>query len=205
MVRMLSSSRAIGANTLYARMYTLFINGWGDITYFETSSWLLAMDPIITGLVAFLVQLFFAWRLHIVASNRILTLFIVVISFATLCGAIGVAIAVLWVHDLAYFGRAGVRQITCVWLISTVVADFFICGALTYYLLRRRGTYQATGNLLDRIVRRECFMLLDHLRIYSLLPVTVHNGLLTSLLALTALICYLASVRTSCDPTPWPS
>ncbi|KZP28258.1 hypothetical protein FIBSPDRAFT_927675 [Athelia psychrophila] len=157
-------------------MYNLLVNGWGDITYFEARSWYLAMDPISVGIIAFMVQLFFAWRLHVIAASRWLTLLIVVISFATLCGAIGSAIAVLIVRDFTNFGRAGVRGVTCVWLISTAVADVFICGALTYYLLRQKGTHAGAGHLVDRVTR-----------------LSIQNGLLTTLLALVTLICYLSS------------
>lgn len=185
-------------------MYHLFIDGWGDITYFESSDLLLALDPITAGIVAFLVQLFFAWRLHIIAAQPVLTIFIVALSLLTVAGAVGTGIVVYLTKEFIYFQRPLVRQITCIWLISTAVADICICGALTFHLRRRRGSYDATDRLLDRIIRRECFLLSWTVcACTNYLPVTVQNGLLTSLLAVGCLVAYLASVRTSFDLTIW--
>ncbi|KZP06135.1 hypothetical protein FIBSPDRAFT_805176 [Athelia psychrophila] len=157
-------------------MYDLFVNGWGDITYYLSSSWLLAMDPIVAGLVAFMVQIFFAWRLHVIARQMWLTITIVVLSVITLGGALGVAISTLIVHEFVHFGEAKVKDVVYFWLVPTAVCDILICGALTYHLRRRKGTYKATGKLLDRIIR-----------------LSVQNGLLTSMLATATLIAYLYS------------
>lgn len=149
-------------------MYHLFIEGWGDITYFQSSDWLLAMNPIVGGAVAFIVQLFFAWRLHIIAAQPVLTVFIVVLSLLTFSGAIGTGIIVLVTKEFIYFQRPAVRQITCIWLVSTAVVDVCICAALTYHLRRRRGSYDAADHLLDRIVRCKCLLFFDGLHICML-------------------------------------
>lgn len=155
--------RIIIADRFNARMYDLFVNGWGDITYYLSSSWLLAMDPIVAGLVAFMVQIFFAWRLHVIARQMWLTITIVVLSVITLGGALGVAISTLIVHEFVHFGEAKVKDVVYFWLVPTAVCDILICGALTYHLRRRKGTYKATGKLLDRIIRRECSMSYDRI------------------------------------------
>ncbi|KAF7976107.1 hypothetical protein HWV62_7535 [Athelia sp. TMB] len=156
-----------------AWMYQLFIEGWGDPSYYTSASWLLASDPMVCGIVACMVQLFFAWRLHIISKKPLLTAFIVTASVATLAGGVGTGIAVLWVREYALLGR--VKAIGCTWDFSAVIADVTITIGMTYYLRRHKGSFDSTDHLLDRIIQ-----------------LTLQNGLLTCVLtafqALTFLI-----------------
>lgn len=138
---------------MVCRMYYLFVDNWGSIEAFTTGDWLLAADPMVAGIIAFMVQGFFAWRIHVISKDAFLTSFIVICSVLTLCGGIGTGIAVLWVQSYARF--AEFRQIAVIWLISAVVGDVSITAALTYHLRRRKGNFEATDRLLDRIVQRE--------------------------------------------------
>ncbi|KAF7967409.1 hypothetical protein HWV62_39104 [Athelia sp. TMB] len=153
----------------------LFIDGWGDISAFESGDWLLASDPMLAGIAGCMVQSFFAWRLHIVAKQRLLTIFILFCSLGTLVGGVGTGIAVLWVKSYALFDSF--KQITCICLISAAVGDVTITAAFSYHLRRRKGSFKATDRLLDRIIL-----------------LTVQNGLLTALVALTDVTLFLSSV-----------
>lgn len=134
-------------------MYRLFIDGWGDATAFQNATWLLASDPMLAGIIACMVQVFFAWRLHIIAKQRWLTGFIVLCSVATVAGAVGTGIAVLWVEKFTLF--QSFEPIVIVWEVSGVVADVAIAVAMTYYLRRYKGSFHSTDHLLDRIILRE--------------------------------------------------
>lgn len=138
------------------RMYQLFVEGWGDPSYYTSASWLLASDPMVCGIVACMVQLFFAWRLHIISKKPLLTAFIVTASVATLAGGVGTGIAVLWVREYALLGR--VKAIGCTWDFSAVIADVTITIGMTYYLRRHKGSFDSTDHLLDRIIQRECII-----------------------------------------------
>lgn len=106
-------------------------------------------------IVASIVQVFFAWRIHIIARQPRLTTFIAFCSLATFCGRVGTGIAVVWDTSFALF--ANFKPIACVWLISAAVADISITTALTYHLRRRRGTFEATDRLLDRLIQHNFF------------------------------------------------
>ncbi|KAF7980705.1 hypothetical protein HWV62_37165 [Athelia sp. TMB] len=134
-----------------AWMYYLLIDNWGQIEAFTFGDWLLAADPMVAGVIAFMVQLFFAWRIHIVAKTVWLTLAIVICAFLTLCGGLGTGIAVLWVKEYALF--ANFQQIATIWLISASMGDIGITISLTHHLRRRKGTFRATDRLLDRIIQ----------------------------------------------------
>ncbi|KAF7968113.1 hypothetical protein HWV62_31977 [Athelia sp. TMB] len=157
-------------------IYQLLIDGWGDITAFESGGWLLAADPMVAAIVACMVQGFFAWRLQIVAQQAWLTTFIIICSACTLLGGIGTGIAVLWVKSYALFGTF--KPIASIWLISATIADITITLALTYHLRRRRGSFGATDRLLDRIVQ-----------------LTIQNGFLTALVSVVDISLYLSTPK----------
>ncbi|KZP09379.1 hypothetical protein FIBSPDRAFT_963994 [Athelia psychrophila] len=123
-----------------------------------------------------MVELFFAWRLHILGNQRWLTLFIVACALLTFLGGIGTGIAVYWIGDFALFET--IRPIAMIWLISAVVADITITVNLTYHLRRHRASFKATERLLDHITQ-----------------VTIQNGLFTMLVTLADLILYLATPK----------
>lgn len=167
---------ALSSAIAMAWMYQLFIDGWGDASYFTHANWLLASDPMICGILACMVQLFFAWRLHIIAKRPWLTAFIVLAATATFIGGVGTGIAVLVIKEYAQLGRA--RPIGCTWDFSAVIADMTITAGMTYYLRRYMGRFQDTDNLLDRIIQ-----------------LTLQNGLLTSLATLVDIVLYLVSPK----------
>lgn len=138
---------------------------------------MIAADPMLAGLIAFQVQMFFAWRLHIIGSTRYpelvaqkppwssllaeyviakqnwLTSFICICSFATLLGGMGTGMAILWIKEYTLFLRF--EPIASVWGISAAVADFTITVAMTYHLRRAKGGFEATDRLLDRVIQRK--------------------------------------------------
>lgn len=171
--------------------YTLFINGWGNIAAFASADWLLAADPMIAGVVAGLVELFFAWRLHVLGNRYWLTIFIIACALFTFLGGVGTGIAVYWVGNFALLGA--IRPIVMLWQISAVVADITITVTLTYHLRYRRTSIRATDRLLDRITQRE-YLMSDFLSPRSCALVTIQNGLVTTLVTLADFALYLATV-----------
>ncbi|KZP18612.1 hypothetical protein FIBSPDRAFT_1046113 [Athelia psychrophila] len=187
---------AVSTSLAMAWVYGLFIHGWGNAAALQMDNWLIAADPMLAGGIACIVQLFFAWRLHIIGSTRYpelvtrepprssalaeyviakqnwLTAFICICSFATLLGGIGTGIGVLWVKEYTHFLRF--EPIASVWGVSAAVADFTITVAMTYHLRRAKGGFEATDRLLNRVIQ-----------------LTLQNGLLTSLTAFLNLWLYL--------------
>lgn len=134
-------------------MYQLFIDGWGDADAFVTANWLLAVDPMLNGIIACMVQCYFAWRLHVIAGQLWLTILIVSTSIVAGLGGIGTGIGVLWLKNYALLGD--LKPIGCIWVIGAMVADIAITCAMSYHLRRRKGGFTVTDNLLDRIVQRK--------------------------------------------------
>jgi hypothetical protein len=45
----------------------------------------LALDPILAGILGFMVQIFFAWRIKVITYNKWLTALICVLAALNLC------------------------------------------------------------------------------------------------------------------------
>ncbi|KZP10684.1 hypothetical protein FIBSPDRAFT_800969 [Athelia psychrophila] len=179
-----------------AWMYQLFVDGHGDIAGFETAGWLAASSDIMMGLIQGTVQLFFAWRLHIigsalypeltqpsssayawrnyiVAKQHWLTGFICISSFATFCGGIGIGISFFFVKEYSHFARIAPIALTSGF--STMAADITITLAMSFHLHRAKGTFKSTDRLLDRLIQ-----------------LTLQNGSLTTLVTLLNVCLYFA-------------
>ncbi|KZP26295.1 hypothetical protein FIBSPDRAFT_928731 [Athelia psychrophila] len=156
-----------------AWMYQLLIDNWGQIAAFTQGDWLLAADPMLAGIVACMAQCFFAWRIYVLTSSRWLTAIIACCAVVTACGGIGTGIAVLWVKKYTLF--LTFKQITVLWLVSAAVGAIGITISLTYHLRRRKGSFEATDKVLDRIIQ-----------------LTIQNGFFTAIVAITDVCMYLA-------------
>ncbi|KZP05389.1 hypothetical protein FIBSPDRAFT_967310 [Athelia psychrophila] len=178
-----------------AWMYRLFIKNHGDISMLAKADPLGAAVDVVIGFTQCAVQLFFAWRLHIIgttlypeltqpasaftlrdfiiAKQHWLTAFICVASFLTLVGDVGTGLASLWVD---YAHLASIAPIALTSGFASIVADVFITVAMTYHLQRAKGTFVRADRLLGRIIQ-----------------LTLQNGCLTTLTAVVDVTLYLST------------
>lgn len=115
-----------------------------------------SIDPAITGMMGWLVQCFYAYRIYILSKRRILIPAIVfVLASVSLGFAIGSTYHAFTQRYFASFDQWawGVY----VWLGTAVGADLVLTGALVYYLRQNKsGTDESDENhngLIEIIVR----------------------------------------------------
>ncbi|KZP26309.1 hypothetical protein FIBSPDRAFT_949486 [Athelia psychrophila] len=163
-------------STIFSMIWTyqLFIDGWGDPAAYVTAGWPLVAQPMLEGTIAAMVQLFFAWRLHIIAKRPWLTAAIVSGAFLTFCGGVGTSAATGWLKQYALLGKS--KPIACIWDFSAMITDITITVALTVHLRRRRGEYEVTNLVINRIIQ-----------------LTLQNGLLTAVVTFVANVLYLST------------
>ncbi|TFK47586.1 hypothetical protein OE88DRAFT_1738500 [Heliocybe sulcata] len=143
-------------------MYQSVIIHFGDAEFLSSANWIFAADPALTGIIAALVQMFFAWRIHILTGNRWLVGLVVVAAFV---GGVGTAVAIKFVPKFVEFQKF--EPIVIVWLVSNAVCDVIITGVLTWHLRRHRTGFPATDDIVNKIIR-----------------LTVQTGMLTCIVAL---------------------
>jgi len=109
--------------------------------------------PILDGLLAFIVQSFFCWRIWVLQKSIWLPILVVLVSMASLGGAIAEGIGGFQLGDLTRLDELTIQA--SIWLGGAALADTLIAVIMTWLLLRARtrSEYTQTDTLLVRIVR----------------------------------------------------
>ncbi|KAI0790693.1 hypothetical protein C8Q75DRAFT_806090 [Abortiporus biennis] len=157
-----------------AWIYNILINHFNDLDALATADWVFATDPAMVGIIATIVQLFFAWRVKVLTKHNWVVLLIFLTSLCSMLGGIGTAIAISIVPEFIHFQKFEV--IVIIWLIGAAICDSSITIALTLYLRKHKTGFQGTDTLLNKLIR-----------------LTVQNGAICTVWAIIDLIVYLAS------------
>ncbi|KAK7045674.1 hypothetical protein VNI00_007507 [Paramarasmius palmivorus] len=164
--------------------FTRFVYGFGNPEEMGRNSLLWFPVPFLDGLVAFLVQLQFAYRIHLLSpKSKLIVAFIVVIyeesqaSLAQCGGAIAaallsVAMNVDKLEDLVT--NTTIVIFTHLWLVSGVIADVTIACSMSYALSRYDYGFGRTKDVVRRIIR-----------------LTMETGSATAILAICLLVLFL--------------
>ncbi|KII84679.1 hypothetical protein PLICRDRAFT_179482 [Plicaturopsis crispa FD-325 SS-3] len=160
-----------------AWIYGLLINSFGELPKFAVADWLLAADPALVGLTGMFCQLFFAWRIKVLTGKVWMGAGIALLSIASGLCAVGVGIAIGIVIDILAFYKF--NAIGSTWLALTATVDVLITITLSWHLRRHRTGFKHTNDILSKIVR-----------------LTVQNGALTTIFAVTELGMYLGLPNT---------
>ncbi|KAJ3893765.1 hypothetical protein GG344DRAFT_42599 [Lentinula edodes] len=133
------------------------------------------VDIVDNALIAGTVQLFFAWRVKVLTTNWWMVLIVVI---ASLTGLIGGLITTYEVGVTPHFVNfRHFKWSVIMWLAGECSADLVITSVLVWHLRKHKTGFQASDELVDRIIR-----------------LTVQTGLLTSLCAILDLIFFLCDV-----------
>ncbi|KAJ3710225.1 hypothetical protein C8R42DRAFT_543405, partial [Lentinula raphanica] len=119
------------------------------------------------------VQMFMAWRIHIIMGTVIPAAGILLLSLSSLAGSIWLQFAIQKTPQLAKLDD--IHGAPSLWLISSAVADVVISCCLVYGLTKRRSRFSFMKAQIDRIIR-----------------VTVQTGSLTTLATLADNIVFLS-------------
>ncbi|KAK0207146.1 hypothetical protein DFS33DRAFT_647100 [Desarmillaria ectypa] len=167
------------ANTVFLCqfLYTSLILNFGKDAYLARADWVFATDPALTGIIAGMVQLFFAWRVKVLTNNLWLVAIVAACALAGTGAAIATSFEVGKTPEFVEFRNF--KVVVIIWLAAECLSDILISGILVWQLWKRRKTgFQSTDELVDRIIR-----------------LTVQTGLITSICAIIDLALFLS------DPT----
>ncbi|KAF9469498.1 hypothetical protein BDZ94DRAFT_1303209 [Collybia nuda] len=153
--------------------YDYFVTNFGNIPAITVTNIGVDPYPLLTGVTAFVVQSFFAWRIHILIRSRALSILIVVLSAVQMLASIGAVIGGVMVKEFAKFVH--LKQVSLVWLLGSVVTDAIITVSLVSFLKNARTGFRSTDHLTSRIIR-----------------FTVQTGLLTTMFAVASSLLHLA-------------
>ncbi|EKM49132.1 uncharacterized protein PHACADRAFT_167306 [Phanerochaete carnosa HHB-10118-sp] len=158
-----------------AWIYTVLVNNFGNLAALTQADWRKQKPrPLLHGLIAMMVQLFYAWRILALTKNRWIVALVVVSSTVSGLSAIGTAIGIGIRPEFSGFKSLDVIGLP--WLISCTVCDVTIAVALSVYLNSRKTGFEITDNIINKIIRS-----------------TVQSGLLTASFTIAHIVAYLTS------------
>ncbi|KAK0487412.1 hypothetical protein IW261DRAFT_1558495 [Armillaria novae-zelandiae] len=167
---LIAMSHFLGALTGFLAQVGLFT------LYIDASMSLLCVDPALTGIIAAMVQVFFAWRVKVLTNNHWFVCIIILASLAGGSGGVATAVEVGFQPQFILFRNF--KSVVILWLASECFADIFITVIMGKFLRKHKTGFQASDELVDRVIR-----------------LTMQTGLMTSICATLDLIFYLV------DPT----
>ncbi|KAI5992636.1 hypothetical protein EDC04DRAFT_1294747 [Pisolithus marmoratus] len=153
-------------------VYDVLITHYGDEASLLMSSWVFTADAALTGVIGGAVQHFFAWRVYVLTKNVFAVAAIILCSLASVAGCLAATISFATNANLSVVLRFESELMA--WLVGSVLADSVIAVSLVWYLERRKHLYPVLTSTINRILR-----------------MTVQTGVLTTIVAIIDLTCYL--------------
>jgi len=157
-----------------ADVFHWYAAGYGNLQMLNDVNFSPFDTPMLGAIVAFIVQLFFSYRIWTLQKSYLpISVIIALISLVQLIGGIwGGANG----FQIKFLSLAGTKpRNTDMWLIGGAIADILIAVTMTYLLLKaRENTHAMSHSIVTRIVR-----------------LTVQSNSLTAGMALLSLILYL--------------
>ncbi|KAF7349361.1 hypothetical protein MSAN_01725900 [Mycena sanguinolenta] len=152
----------------------IFGSGWGDPEILNEVGWAWFSVPILGSLVASVGQMFFAWRIYIIAKSLYVPTVIAILAIFQLGAGIWTGVDIIRAKVFSQFRLFIPPQ---AWLSATAVCDLTIVAGMVFYLLKaKQPEFKAkTKATLSRIIK-----------------LTVNTGVLCALSAIANLYLFLA-------------
>ncbi|KAI0338912.1 hypothetical protein BDW22DRAFT_1432128 [Trametopsis cervina] len=157
-----------------AFVYIPLVTKYGDVQALSYATWIFSTDPVMTSIIALMVQMFFAWRVKVLTNNWFIVSAIMVCSVAQWCGGLGTSIACGIVPEFVHFQKFEV--IVIIWLAFSATADTIITCALVWHLRKHKTGFSSTDDVVNKIIR-----------------LTVQTGMITAVCAIIDLIAFVSS------------
>jgi len=154
--------------------FRTFGPGWGDMEVLDQVAWIWFSIPVMSSIISFTVQMFFAWRIWILSRKVWIPIAVVIISTIQAVSGIWTGTHAHFIADFTQVEKHDSKT-TAVWLGGTALCDVIITVSMIYYLTTARTGFRATNAILVKIVR-----------------VTVETGLVCSTFAILDLSLFLS-------------
>ncbi|KAJ7669601.1 hypothetical protein B0H17DRAFT_1183869 [Mycena rosella] len=130
---------------------------WGNPADFSIVPWSASMIPILCGIVTAMVQMFYAWRIWVLAPNNFLkatAVLIVVLAFTQ--GTAAIVAGGLVLHIPTQGELARVHPEVTLWLSTSFTVDVIITASMTFILTRakQKSAWSPTETMLTALIHR---------------------------------------------------
>ncbi|KAH8077742.1 hypothetical protein BXZ70DRAFT_1012879 [Cristinia sonorae] len=151
----------------------VFGQGWGVLSELDTVGLLWLDVSLLTGMIATVSQLFYAFRIHTLSQRYLIPAVVAFLSLLQLGFSIWSAVEILHLKHLSLITHSIVLPVAIVWLSTIAACDITITSAIFYYLwsAKKLSMNGQTNSILTRLMR-----------------LTVETGFITSTFTIVALI-----------------
>ncbi|KAK0486476.1 hypothetical protein IW261DRAFT_1359283 [Armillaria novae-zelandiae] len=127
--------------------------GFGDFDaltrmYFN---WLIV--PIMSGIVAFVGQVFYAYRVFILSKSRTVPILITCVSLTNFVAAIITGVFCLQAGNVTKINNRKIFITFGIWCGASALCDVIIAICMTYYLMRSNAGFRQTRILVTKLIR----------------------------------------------------
>ncbi|TFY79283.1 hypothetical protein EWM64_g4729 [Hericium alpestre] len=161
--------------------WSFLCKGWGDLNALRFTSWGFDITPLVSGIAAAWVQLFFAWRIWTLGMRgnypwiwKIVTILIVLVALAQGIAGMAAGIRFISLADIAQFHI--IYGSASTWLAGSAACDVMI--ALSMVILLSGAKKRAFGTKSERLLSR-------------LIQMTIETGAVTATAAVLDLAFFL--------------
>ncbi|KAK1233521.1 hypothetical protein PQX77_003332 [Marasmius sp. AFHP31] len=161
-----------------AMMYEPLIAGFGSNEAVAKFPTLFMTEPILMALIAFPIQLFFAWRIQRVTGIWWISAIIALLALTSCAGGIWTGVMVGVVKTFAR--KPELHTPALVWFLTSCVADVLITISLVRSLSQRKTGFTVTDSVIDKIIRT-----------------TVQTGMITAICAIGDVVFFMTLERTA--------
>ncbi|KAJ8091684.1 hypothetical protein PM082_020919 [Marasmius tenuissimus] len=155
--------------------FQTFAFGYGNIFSLNSVQLIWFHACVLPGLVAFTVQIYFAYRIFLLSRSKIVSIIIAVTALMEFIAA--VTTGVMAKQNATFSGVAEDKTmipVVGVWLAGSAFCDILIAMSMTYVLSKYDGSFAETRDRVNRIIR-----------------LTMETGSLTAVIAVVDLILFV--------------
>ncbi|KAF8192987.1 hypothetical protein BJ912DRAFT_961658 [Pholiota molesta] len=152
--------------------FRTFATGFGDVAILDDVGTVWFSVCVLTGLVAFIAQTFYAYRIKVLSQKPYLAALVMLFATVQFASAITSGVQLKLAKNFSHFINKQSLIVIGFWQGSSALCDVLIAASMSYYLRSRQASgVPETRNLVARIIR-----------------LTVGTGVLTATIAVVSLI-----------------
>ncbi|KJA21546.1 hypothetical protein HYPSUDRAFT_724975 [Hypholoma sublateritium FD-334 SS-4] len=167
---------AVQTILLMENAWRVYASGFGNLEVFDEveTSWLSV--GILGGLVACMVQSFYAYRIYVLSQSRIITGIIVFMALASYSGSLATSIVLQRARNFSelFQQESRIFALFGLWQSAGTVCDVLIAACMTFYLKKMsQGGLAQTQRVVAKLLR-----------------LTVETGIVTATISIISLAVY---------------
>ncbi|KAJ6530253.1 hypothetical protein B0H19DRAFT_1273915 [Mycena capillaripes] len=133
--------------------FTTFAYGFGDPAALKEVNLYGLSIPIMSALVSFIGQSFYAYRVHVLSRSLFIPGLIMVVSLASSIGGFMFGAFAFQVSSLALLNTPKVSAAVGVWCGASALSDILIALCMTYNLVKYDTGFHQTHVLMSKLIR----------------------------------------------------